>query len=242
MKNGDKELLIQITAGRGPAECCWVVAQVLKILLKEAGDWKLKYTLIDREPAMENGTLYSVTIKLEGDKREEFFSAWEGSILWIGQSPYRRFHKRKNWFVGVNRLQDIHSCSSFEEASVRYEATRAGGPGGQHVNKVSTAIRATHLPTGISVLASDSRSQRQNKKAAGERLAKMLLDQRLKDQQASVRANWQQHGELARGNPVRVFSGSDFKPHHAPVKLREKRQKEKQDWKMHMFQHTDLNI
>ena len=214
MKNHykEKEILIQITAGRGPAECCWVVAQVLKVLLAEAVEWGLNFMVLTREPAIENGALYSAAVKLEGERGEEFVSHWEGSILWIGQSPYRKYHKRKNWFVGVNRLRLLDDSYTLEDHDIRYEATRAGGPGGQHVNKVSTAIRALHLPSGLSVLASDHRSQLQNKKAAKERLAKMLANQRLKDQQANIKANWQQHEELERGNPVRVFSGKAFSP------------------------------
>ncbi len=231
MKNQDKELLIQITAGRGPAECCWVVAQVLKLLLAEAVEWELSYTVLSREPAVENGTLYSAAVKLEGKGREEFCSRWEGSVLWVGQSPYRKFHKRKNWFVGVNRLKLAEDSAKLDERDIRYEATRAGGPGGQHVNKVSTAIRATHLPSGLSVLASDHRSQLQNRKSAKERLTKLLANHRLKDQQATIKANWQQHEELERGKPVRVFKCTDFKPAHFPTKEGEKRSARKQEWK-----------
>lgn len=214
------ERLVQITSGRGPAECCWVVARVLKRLLQEARSQGLEATVMDREPGPENGTLSSAAVKLEGPKAEAFLQGWEGSILWVGESPYRKYHKRRNWFVGVNRLSMADKALALEERDIRYEATRAGGPGGQHVNKVSTAVRATHLPSGISVLASDSRSQLQNKKAATERLAAQLAQQRLQHQQESIRANWQQHNELERGNPVRVFRGSDFKPHHQPQKSR----------------------
>lgn len=239
MKDQNKELIIQITAGRGPAECCWVVAQLLKVLLAEAVEWDLSCLVLGREAATENGTLYSAAVKLEGERREEFLSRWEGSVLWIGQSPYRKFHKRKNWFVGVNRLKQAEDSSSLDERNIRYEATRAGGPGGQHVNKVSTAIRATHLPSGVSVLVSDHRSQLQNRKAAKERLAKMLANYRLKNQQANIKANWQQHEELERGNPVRVFKGTDFKPAHSPIKEREKRSARKQEWKKWLQQEND---
>ena len=230
--------MIQITAGRGPAECCRVVAQVLKMLLAEAMEWGLSYNVVEREAGPENGTLLSAAVKLEGKEREAFFSQWEGSILWTGQSPYRKYHKRKNWFVGVNRLRLANETMVLKDQDIRYEATRAGGPGGQHVNKVSTAVRATHLPTRISVLASDYRSQLQNKKAARERLEKRLAEYRLKDQQANVREGWQQHDELERGNPVRVFTGTGFKPEHSPKKQREKRTSLKQEWKKELLQEN----
>ncbi|WP_224994459.1 peptide chain release factor H [Cesiribacter sp. SM1] len=239
MSNLKNEILIQITSGRGPAECCWVVAQVLKLLLQEARMKGLEPVVIGREPAMENGTLYSAAVKLEGQGVAEFLQQWEGSVLWVGQSPYRRHHKRKNWFVGISRLALAEGGYMLRDHDIRYEATRAGGPGGQHVNKVSTAIRATHLPTGLSVMASDHRSQLQNKKAARERLSHLLAGQRLRHQQESIQANWQQHNELARGNPVRVFRGSDFKPYHQPEKSRGQRPAQKQEWKKRLHNMND---
>jgi peptide chain release factor len=234
MSNRTNEQLIQITSGRGPAECCWVVAQLLKLLLQEARSRGLTATVIDREPGVENATLTSASVKLVGDGLEDFLKSWEGSILWVGQSPYRRHHKRKNWFVGINRLSLPDKHYVLEERDIRYEATRAGGPGGQHVNKVSTAVRATHLPSGITVLASESRSQLQNKKAAKERLAGLLEAKRLQYQLESIRQGWQQHGELERGNPVRQFRGSDFKPHHEPQKSSVTRSAQNREWKQRL--------
>ena len=239
MSNRINEQLIQITAGRGPAECCWVVAQLLKLLLQEARSFGLSATVISRETGVENATLASAAVKLEGQRLEEFLQSWEGSVLWIGQSPYRRHHKRKNWYVGINRLVLSDGNYELQERDIRYEATRAGGPGGQHVNKVSTAVRATHLPSGLSVLTSDSRSQLQNKKVARERLESLLAQQRLKHQQESIQANWQQHAELERGNPVRVFRGIDFKPHHQSQKYRAQRAAQKGEWKKRLQQMND---
>ena len=216
----NKETTIQISAGRGPAECCWVVAQVLKLLLLEARQLGLTATVIAREAGPENATLYSAAVMLSGAQVEAFLEGWEGSLLWIGKSTYRKYHKRKNWYVGVKRLELPHTAASLKEGDIRYEATRTGGPGGQHVNKVSTAIRAMHLPSGISVLASESRSQLQNKKAARKRLENHIAEMQLKQQQETIRHGWQQHLELERANPVRTFCGSDFKLHHQPEEQR----------------------
>ena len=66
------EKIIQITAGRGPAECTWVVAQVLKKMLDEANEFNLKCLVIDREQGIEKGTVESAVIKLEGNRVQEF--------------------------------------------------------------------------------------------------------------------------------------------------------------------------
>jgi peptide chain release factor len=97
------------------------------------------------------------------------------------------------------------------------------------VNKVSTAVRATHLPTGLSVLASDSRSQSQNKKMARERLINKLKARQLEDKQKNVKGQWQNHQELERGNPVRVFKGSDFKSTFMDRSHKKDRMKSKQE-------------
>jgi peptide chain release factor len=92
--------LVQITAGRGPVECCRVVAKVLELILKDASKNNITsdcYT----ENAIHNGTLYSATIKVESANVDVLAKQWKGTIQWIAQSPYRKYHKRKNWFVGV---------------------------------------------------------------------------------------------------------------------------------------------
>lgn len=227
------EKIIQISAGRGPAECTWVVAKVLKILVDEAKGKGLAYLVLDREEGSENGTLLSATLQLEGAKVAEFVKGWKGTIKWVGQSAFRQHHKRKNWYIGVYELDLSKSEFTFQDQDVRYEAIRSGGPGGQHVNKVSTAIRATHKPSGISVLASNSRSQSQNKKNAKERLKNILKVQQLKARKDQAKSEWHNHNELERGNPVRTFKGSDFKSNYVDKKYKSERLRSKQklkDW------------
>ncbi|MEM8567146.1 MAG: peptide chain release factor H [Bacteroidota bacterium] len=225
-----KNVIIQITSGRGPAECCWVVARVLKEFLREATHAGLSYEIIHREPGDENGTLKTASIRLEGNEIDSFLKTWLGTILWIGQSTFRKFHKRKNWFIGVNKLDSNEVNGKLLDADIRYEFTRAGGPGGQHVNKVSTAVRATHVPSGESVFVSQGRSQLQNKKEAKRRLLGKLEENQLLITKERVKAEWENHNQLNRGNPVRIFKGSDFKPNHHNKKYKSNRKKLKQDW------------
>ncbi len=229
MDKEDDIKLLQLTSGRGPAECCWVVAQVLKFLIQELKSASITYTVIHREEGMENNTLVSAIIQIEGSKKqlESIAPNWVGTIQWIGKSTFRKFHKRKNWFIGINELEIPPNMKSIRDSDISYQSTRAGGPGGQHVNKVSTAIRATHIPTGISVLASDHKSQVQNKKAARMRLEMKLKTQVLLEQQQKAKEGWQNHNELERGNPVKVFHGTDFKVRHKKEKKKADRKKVK---------------
>jgi len=204
------EKIIQITAGRGPAECTWVVAQVLKKILDEAQEQGLEATLLQREVGQENGTVETATIAVKGKDAVAFADSWIGTIQWIGQSQFRKMHKRKNWFIGIFEIEP-RKKASVSENDIQYQAMRSSGAGGQHVNKVSSAIRATHIPTGIAVVSMDSRSQHQNKKLATERLLKKLEEETLQQLKNHVGKQWENQLNIQRGNPVRIFTGSDFK-------------------------------
>lgn len=204
------EKIIQITAGRGPAECTWVVAQVLKKVLEEAEEQQLEITLLQREVGQENGTVETATISVKGKNAATFAASWTGTIQWIGQSQFRKMHKRKNWFIGIFEIEPQKNAV-ISENDIQYQAMRSSGAGGQHVNKVSSAIRATHLPTGIASVAMDSRSQHQNKKLATERLLKKLEDEMLQHLKDHVGKQWENQLNIQRGNPIRTFTGTDFK-------------------------------
>ncbi|MDN3674183.1 peptide chain release factor H [Flavobacterium branchiarum] len=222
------EKIIQITSGRGPAECSWVVAQVLKTFLEEATISKIKTTLLQRETGIENGTVETVTILLESDTLDAFVNSWIGTIQWIGQSQFRKFHKRKNWFIGIFEV-DKTTTTQIYEHDIQYQAMRSSGAGGQHVNKVSSAVRATHVPTGISVVSMDSRSQHQNKKLATERLLQKFKDETVKQFKAEFQAQWMNQLQIQRGNPIRVFEGSDFKKQKQAKNFKQERQRLKRE-------------
>lgn len=222
------EKIIQITAGRGPAECTWVVAQVLKKVLDEAQEQQLEAILLQREVGQENGTIETATIAIKGTNAEIFANSWIGTIQWIGQSQFRKMHKRKNWFIGIFEIE-AKKNASISENDIQYQAMRSSGAGGQHVNKVSSAIRATHIPTGIAVVSMDSRSQHQNKKLATERLLKKLEDETLQQLKNHVGKQWENQLNIQRGNPVRVFTGSDFKKNKVEKSYKGTRQKLKTD-------------
>ena len=194
---------LQITSGRGPVECCRVVALVLERILKQAQTRKLKVEIVEKEAGPANRTLLSAVIALEGAGCDTLVEEWEGTVLWIARSPYRIHHRRKNWFVGVQTFLLSESREATEN-EIRYETLRASGPGGQHVNKTESAVRAVYIPSGISVVASDQRSQWQNKKLATERLLVKLTAWNVEQAMIQAQANWSNHNSLQRGNPVKI--------------------------------------
>ncbi len=224
------EKIIQITSGRGPAECTWVVAQVLKKVLQESETLGLEATVLQCEAGSENGTVASAMVQITGNEAEEFVASWVGTIQWIGKSTFRKFHKRSNWFIGIFEVDAIQS-NTFSEKDIQYQAMRSSGAGGQHVNKVSSAIRATHVPTGISVVSMDSRSQHQNKKLATERLLLKLNEAQLNLLKQQFQSQWTNQLAVERGNPTRTFEGSDFKKLKVEKKFKAVRQQLKNELK-----------
>ena len=199
-----KKMMIQITSGKGPAECCRVVARVQNLMLKQAKQQGIQLEVLENKAGGLNGTLLSATMMATGNNLDTFVKEWTGTIQWIAQSPYRKYHKRKNWFVGVS-VFDVKELMQWNPKDVKLETCRSSGPGGQNVNKVETAVRGTHLPSGLQVMVMDSRSQLENKKLCLARLeAKIMIWQteQLIEQQQN---QWQEHNVLKRGNPVKTI-------------------------------------
>lgn len=195
---------IQITAGRGPVECARAVALVARELLKAIPELQLA----DSESHNRvEGCYMSLTFTSDATIPQYLIDDWQGTILWRStKNPYRPTHKRTNWFVGVNVFDEVE-LPHIEESDISYQSCRSGGKGGQNVNKVETAVRATHLPTGLSVKCSDQRSQSQNKAMARERLLLKLHQQNDKSIAEAQSRQWSNHDTLQRGNPIKKFSG-----------------------------------
>jgi len=231
------EKLIQITSGRGPLECQWVVAKVLKVFLEEAKNNKIDYEVIHRENGDENLTLKSVTILLKAKILNDFLKTWLGSICWTGKSTFRKLHKRSNWFIGIFELEGLEKIN-FNEKDIQFQTTRSQGSGGQNVNKVNTAVRATHVLTGQSVFVQDSRSQLENKKLSVTRLKEKVLEQNIIQLQKRMQETWNNHLNVQRGNPVRTFSGTDFKKNYQEKSFKKQRNQLKNELKNYK---NDLN-
>lgn len=198
---------IQITSGRGPVECCRVVVLIMQKIIEQARELGLGTELVEHEDGPQSGCMFSATLSVKGDDTNLLTNEWEGSVLWVAQkNPFRPWHRRKNWFVGVHAIKPLEKAK-VSERDITYDTLRASGPGGQNVNKVETAVRATHSPSGISVVASDLRSQSQNKKLAYERLMMKLSAMEEEKQMHQTRDVWMNHNTLERGNPVKIFKG-----------------------------------
>ena len=202
-------ILLCVTAGRGPVECRMAAFMVAKEIGREAAESGLAVA----STALVGGDnlAASVMISVEGDKAVAFAASWSGTVRWTAKSSVRLGHERKNWFVGVHALPPPDAAFVLDAKDVRFEAMRAGGPGGQHQNKTESAIRAVHVPTGLTAEARDERSQHRNKARALERLREILAAREDARLNAGRYREWLSRIAVTRGDPIRIYEGSDFK-------------------------------
>lgn len=197
---------IHITAAKGPIECQLAAAKVLSKFLDEMRNSGILPNVLHREKGTENGAILSAIIELKGIGLQLVLQSWIGTILWVEKSVYRPGSSRKNWYLGLFEVMNP-PIVGISESEFTFQTTRSSGAGGQHINKVNSAVRAIHNETGISVLVQDSRSQHQNKAIAIERLTEKLQLHFKKDFQTVDLQSWNQHQLLIRGAPIKVFHG-----------------------------------
>lgn len=202
--------MLLISSGNGPGECRQAVAHVAARIKAEAETMGFEVDSVER--SAKHGPS-SVILAISGEA-ERFAAAWQGVILWRCESTLRPRHKRKNWFVQVFRLAPAAQDIVIDPATVTFSAMRSGGPGGQHQNKTSSAIRACwQSPEGqtYSVAVRDGRSQHANRKTALLRLASLVAQDQA-EQRAEAKAETRAfHHQVKRGDAKRVFEGPSFK-------------------------------
>lgn len=196
-------VLIQLSAGQGPTECALAVEHACGVLVREARAGDCTIDIVEENRTGEG--LRSVVVNVDGKNAQHLAQRWKGPMLWV--CALRNGNARKNWYFQAT------IWTAPEELvldTIEFQACRASGAGGQHVNTTSSAVRAVHRDSGLSVRVESQRSQHANKKLAAQ-LLQMKMDQA--NGESAQRAKSQQrkaHHTLERGNPVRVFRGVKF--------------------------------
>lgn len=210
----EEKILIQISSGRGPAECELAVGLFTEHLSKKFPGMKIierhrsgNWEKIPKSKLREK-CFNSVIAELDFDGSEDFC----GSVLWICKSPFRPKHGRKNWFIDVSKVENLTDEKiCLGERDIRMERFHCGGNGGQNVNKVETGVRLIHVPTGISVTATEERSQHLNREIAMRKLEERIRGKIKEENSGRESERWEKHCALERGNPTHIYEGIEFK-------------------------------
>lgn len=200
-------VVLQITAGVGPREAARFVAALGRYFVDLCG--ALGCEVVDVASYGDEEAPRSVLLTVfAGEDALARLAAESGTHQLTCRSEARGKASRKRWFAGVLLREALppRDAPLLSQADLTITACRAGGPGGQHVNKVATAVRVVHRPSGIVVRAASDRSQRANLRRAEARIAE-LLDARADGAHASgVRGARSAHYRVERGNAVRTYT------------------------------------
>ena len=203
-----KKIYILFTAGRGPVECGLAVQGIQMRFKKFLEAQDINYEIVSSHLGQLNQSIDTIIFRVEIDSRSKM-DQWIGTIQWICKSPVRKYSKRKNWYIKCCEVF-FPDTKSINLKDITVQAFKASGPGGQHRNKVETAIRIIHNPSGIIVTASDSKSKAQNKKRALQKLKENLNKVNRQTQQNFNLKEWSSKIEIQRGRPTKVFYGIKF--------------------------------
>jgi len=198
--------IMTIHPGSGGTESCDWTEMLLRMYLKYFQKMNYKYTIIDNEPADVAG-IKSVSIDIEGAYAYGYLKAEIGVHRLVRVSPFDSNGRRHTSFAAVYVLPDIDENVDFEldENELRVDAFRAGGPGGQNVNKVSSAIRITHIPTGLFAKSQTERSQLQNKENAMKVLKAKVYEHYKQIEEEKLNSKLEKKSSIEFGNQIRSY-------------------------------------
>lgn len=201
-----KSAILSLHAGAGGTEAQDWVQMLLRMYNRWAEDKGYKVDIVDLLPGDEAG-IKSVTLMIMGDGVYGYLKAEKGVHRLVRISPFDASGRRHTSFASVDVLPQEEDSPEVKinPEDLKIDTFRASGAGGQHVNKTDSAVRITHLPTGIVVQCQNERSQISNRNTALKILKAKLLDRELKRKEAELVALRGEQMEIAWGSQIRSY-------------------------------------
>jgi peptide chain release factor 2 len=198
--------IVTIHPGAGGTESQDWAEMLLKMYIRWTDRRGFKRELIDNQPGEDAG-IKSATMMVTGDYAFGLLSAEAGVHRLVRISPFDQAQRRHTSFASVFVWPELPDDIDIEipEKDLRIDTYRSSGAGGQHVNVTDSAVRLTHLPTGIVVSCQNERSQHRNRDAAMKVLKARLYDLRLKEQQARLDQISGEKKDIAFGSQIRSY-------------------------------------
>ena len=203
----ENDAILTITAGAGGTEATDWAEMLLRMYLRWAQRHKYGTEIIDQLEGEEAG-LKSVTVGIKGRWSYGHLRAERGVHRLVRISPYDSQKRRHTTFALVEVLPEVEDdteVGEIPEEDLKIDTFRSQGAGGQHVNKTDSAVRLTHIPTGIVAQSQNERSQHQNREFAMKVLKARLLERRLEERERELAQLRGEHVEAGWGNQIRSY-------------------------------------